>query len=50
MIAIIGAGITGLYLGHLLQQKGLNFQIFEANGQTGGNMGTIHDGPYQMDT
>ncbi len=49
MIAIIGAGITGLYLGHLLKKKDVNFQIFEAENRTGGNIRTIRDGPYQMD-
>ncbi len=49
MIAIIGAGITGLHLGYLLKKEGINFQIFEAGNRTGGNIGTVKEGPYQMD-
>ena len=49
MIAIVGGGITGLYLGHLLRQQGIDFQLYEGQSRLGGNMGTVTEGPYQMD-
>lgn len=49
MIAIVGGGITGLYLGHLLQKQGKDFQLFDAGDQVGGNMRTVKEGAYQVD-
>ena len=50
MIAIVGAGITGLYLGKLLQDKGLDFRLYEAKENPGGNIATLREGPYLMET
>ena len=38
MIIIIGAGISGLYLGHLLQQQGKDFIILEQQQRYGGRV------------
>jgi len=44
-VCIIGAGISGLHLGNLLQAKGYRVEIFEANDHVGGKAET-----YQEDT
>jgi oxygen-dependent protoporphyrinogen oxidase len=41
MIAIIGAGITGLATGYHLQKAGIPFHIFEASDRVGGNLRTV---------
>lgn len=40
-VIIIGAGLTGLTLGYLLQQKGVSFKIIEARDRVGGRIQTI---------
>ncbi len=50
MIAIVGAGITGLYLGHLLQEKGIDFRLYEANDHVGGNIRTLERDGYVLET
>lgn len=40
MIAIVGAGITGLTVGHELEKRGLPFVVFEARDRVGGVMWT----------
>ena len=37
-ITIIGAGISGLCLGHYLKKKGLKFEILEKEGRVGGKL------------
>lgn len=41
MIAIIGAGITGLATGYHLQKAGIPFQLFEASDRVGGNLKSL---------
>lgn len=50
MIAIVGAGITGLSLAKLLQDRGLDFRLYEAQDRPGGNIGTLQEGPYTLET
>lgn len=40
-LLIIGAGAAGLHAGHLLAQKGIDFQILEASDQIGGRLGKV---------
>jgi monoamine oxidase len=40
-IIIIGAGVSGLYAGYILQSKGIDFQIIEANANYGGRLGKL---------
>lgn len=40
-VLIIGAGAAGLYAGHLLKQKGVEFEILEAGSHHGGRMGRL---------
>ena len=44
MIAIIGAGITGLSLHHYLRQREIESVVFEASSEPGGVIRTIHGG------
>ncbi len=41
-INIIGAGISGLVMGHYLKKKGLSFTIFEKEDHVGGKIGTAN--------
>lgn len=41
MFVIVGAGISGLVLGHTLQQHGTPYCIVEKNGYAGGNIQTL---------
>ena len=43
---IIGAGISGLTLAWELQQRGAEYQLFEASGQVGGYIQSERTGPY----
>ena len=44
-VAIIGAGITGLYCAYLLEQQGFSVSVYDKNSQLGGRMRTqIIDG------
>ncbi len=49
MVAIIGAGITGLTLGELLGRKGIDFRLYEASDRTGGNIQTLKEGKYTLE-
>lgn len=40
-ITIVGAGLTGLTVAYLLQKKGIEIQILEANSRIGGRIETI---------
>ena len=40
-ILIIGAGVAGLYAGHLLKINGIEFEIIEASNRIGGRIGKI---------
>ncbi len=42
-IAIVGAGFSGMYAGHLLATQGLSFEIFEASSRIGGRVRPLHD-------
>jgi oxygen-dependent protoporphyrinogen oxidase len=50
MIAIIGAGISGLSLGEFLQRKKQPFMLFEAGDHPGGTLRTLRMGPYLLET
>ncbi|MFK7925134.1 MAG: flavin monoamine oxidase family protein [Bacteroidia bacterium] len=40
-VLIIGAGVAGIYAGHVLSQKGIDFQILEASDRIGGRLGKL---------
>lgn len=40
-VIIIGAGVSGLYAGYILQSKGIDFQIMEASSNYGGRLGKL---------
>lgn len=46
MIAIIGAGISGLALALELQKRGLSYRLFEAGEEVGGVIRSRREGPY----
>ncbi len=48
-VGILGAGLTGLALGYLLDQKGLNFEIFEKETECGGLMRTLQEQGFTFD-
>lgn len=48
-IAIFGAGLTGLTLGYLLNQKGINFDILERERECGGLMRTLQEQGFTFD-
>lgn len=50
MIAIVGGGITGLYLAHLLHKQGKAFHLYEARDYFGGNIASVKEGPYLYET
>ncbi|WP_179347808.1 flavin monoamine oxidase family protein [Winogradskyella pacifica] len=49
-IVIIGAGLSGLYLGYLLKKAGFTIKIVEANDRIGGRIFTkkTHDTPVEL--
>jgi len=47
--AILGGGLTGLTLGHLLNQKGVNFEILEKENECGGLMRTLQEDGFTFD-
>ena len=49
-VIVIGAGISGLYAAHLLQEKGLTVRILEASQRVGGRMFTLDDIPWKPNT
>lgn len=40
-VGIVGAGAAGIYAGYLLQQQGINVEIYEASPRVGGRMRTL---------
>lgn len=46
MIAIIGAGISGLTLAYELQQRGVPYRLFDAGGEPGGVILSRREGAY----
>ncbi len=48
-IGILGGGLSGLTLGYLLSQKGIDFEILEKNCECGGLMRTREDAGYTFD-
>lgn len=48
-IAVLGAGLTGLTLGYLLNQKGINFEILEKEKECGGLMRTLQKDDFTFD-
>jgi oxygen-dependent protoporphyrinogen oxidase len=40
-VKIIGAGISGLVMGHYLKKNGFNISIFEKESRVGGKIGTV---------
>jgi protoporphyrinogen oxidase len=47
--AIFGAGLSGLTLGYLLNQKGLNFEVLEKEAVSGGLMRTLLECGFSFD-
>ena len=47
--AILGAGLTGLTLGYLLTQKGIDFEILEKKPECGGLMRTLQEDGFTFD-
>jgi len=41
-VAVIGAGIAGLYVADILNSKGINVTILEASNRTGGRIRSLH--------
>lgn len=50
MIAIIGAGISGLTLAYQLEKAGKSYQLFEASETPGGNIKTLIKNGFLMDS
>lgn len=48
-IAILGGGLTGLALGYLLNQKGMDFEILEKERECGGLMRTLQEDGFTFD-
>jgi protoporphyrinogen oxidase len=46
---ILGAGLTGLTLGYLLEQKGIKFEILEKENECGGLMRTLQEDGFTFD-
>lgn len=49
MIAVIGAGITGLVAAYRLKLAGQEVQVFDGANILGGNLQTLKVGPYQLE-
>src|SRR3990170_8026066 len=47
--AILGAGLTGLTLGHLLNKKGIGFEILEKENECGGLMRSLNEKGFTFD-
>ena len=50
MIAIIGAGISGLSLAYFLQKKGIEYVLLEASNRVGGLINTSFVDGYTLET
>jgi protoporphyrinogen oxidase len=47
--AILGGGLTGLTIGHLLKKKGIEFKLFEKEKKCGGLMRTLRQNGFTFD-
>jgi protoporphyrinogen oxidase len=47
--AVLGAGLSGLTLGYLLSEKGVDFEVLEENAECGGIMRTLQNGGFSFD-
>ncbi len=47
VVAVVGAGISGLTVAYQLKKHGIDCSIFEASGRTGGRVLTVPDGVIQ---
>jgi len=50
MIAIIGGGITGLMIAEQLRRAGVPYQLYETTDRVGGNIQSMHFGPYVLES
>ncbi len=50
LVAVIGAGISGLCVAYFLRKKGLNVIVLERDETVGGTMKTIHDDGWLIET
>jgi protoporphyrinogen oxidase len=48
-VAILGGGLTGLTVGHLLNQKGIDFTLLEKESECGGLMRSLVEDGYTFD-
>jgi len=48
-VVIIGGGLSGLAIGHLLSRRGAAFELLEKEAQCGGLMQSLHQGGYTFD-
>ena len=48
-IAILGAGLSGLTIGYMLNQNGINFEILEKEQECGGLMRTLQEDGFSFD-
>ncbi|MEO7991814.1 MAG: NAD(P)/FAD-dependent oxidoreductase [Chryseolinea sp.] len=47
VVAVVGAGISGLTAAYLLKKNGIDCSVYEASGRTGGRVLTVPDGVVQ---
>ena len=48
-IAVIGAGISGLYCSYLLEEKGYEVDLFEKSSKIGGRMASVEKSGFILD-
>ena len=48
-IAVIGAGISGLYCSYLLEEKGYEVDLFEKSSKIGGRMASLEKSGFILD-
>ena len=48
-VAVIGAGISGLYCSYLLEKKGYEVDLFEKSSKVGGRMATVEKSGFILD-